>query len=362
MAMTTPNRSSTESSCQMTKIERNGCPDFEGRIENNNPGPAATLVQEACDAIYVANAPTDTVAVPVGPRVGDKQPAWIEDRPGGPAANGGRVFVAAGRTCGVVCVQAEEWVEPCRRQFARLGIKAFVQGRPNTSPARSVLVPNGKPRCYWVYPDRIHPPIRMREVVGRPTAEVQASKVTIVGPMAQPDDEAIEVHAHFAANARRAVLQPHPDLLRHRAFGSVAREFDLVVLNFHEAGVLPGLAASIEERAIRLQAVLGEEVDFIITNSAAPGLGWIAGHWWPFEPPQVPVVSDVGPADAFTARFVIERILNGLPPPVALAAAVDTAARWVSGQPLSGPTGNGDALEGTWRSATLSRSCAEVAL
>jgi fructose-1-phosphate kinase PfkB-like protein len=85
-------------------------------------------------------------------------------------------------------------------------------------------------------------------------------------------------------------------------------------------------------------------VDFIITNGAAPGLAWIAGHWWPFEPPQVPVVCNVGPGDAFTASFVIERILRAQPVAVALAEAVDTAARWVSGQPPFSQPGNGEPL------------------
>jgi sugar/nucleoside kinase (ribokinase family) len=341
----------------------NACPKLKGSNETHNTSAAVTLVREACDVFYVANTTLDCIAKPLGSPTGSKHPCQVEARAGGPAANGGQVFVANGYRSGVIGLQGAEWAETCRQKFNELGVESFiVKQKKGHSGALTLAFPDGAPGAFELYTQRMSPNLRLWELDRRLRRRIQRASIVVVGPMAAPDKETLSLLRWIPGNALYSVLQPHPDLVAHEAFAEIAALYDLVVLNASEAARLDPATNDVAMLALRLRHNLGQETAFIVTNGPDRGLAWLEAHWWPLDPPTVScLVSDIGAGDVLTASFIAEYRLKGRPVRDALDAALLTAARWVSGQPLTvaGPN-NGEFNDGAFGRGSY--SWAETAL
>jgi sugar/nucleoside kinase (ribokinase family) len=318
---------------QATKT--NACPDCDCRTEDKDKSPAATLVEDSCDAVYVANAPLDFIALRVASVLGHNHPCHVEVRPSGPAVNGGQVLVANGYQCAVVCLQGQEWAEICRHKFNALGLQSFIIERNGHSGAVTLGVPNGHHGTFDLYTQRMSPNFRLSELTEPLLRRIRSASTVLVAPMPAPDEESLQVLRLFAAYAQYSVLQPHPDLVGHEAFSDVASHFDLVVMNAGTAELRDPAINDLAVLALRLGHDLGERTSFIVTNGPGQGLAWIEGHWWSFDPPTSSrVVIQTGAGDVFTGSFITEYRLKGRSPRAALDTAAETASRWACGQPV----------------------------
>lgn len=63
---------------------------------------------------------------------------------------------------------------------------------------------------------------------------------------------------------------------------------------------------------------MGEGADIIVTNGPYRGWAFLRGNCYPFEPPTVPMVREIGAGDAFVAEFTIQNVLKSQPLRVAL--------------------------------------------
>ena len=162
----------------------------------------------------------------------------------------------------------------------------------------------------------------------------RSSRIAIVGPMSAPDADTRAMMAEVAEASAFSALVPHPDLLRSADFfAEVAASFDYVQMNASEAHALfPEAAEGILPLAVKLRGLLGNGIEFAITNGAKTGiLGTRDGHLHDISPPPVQAISDVGAGDAFLAAYVIHRVIRGQSSAAACAAATVLAAEWVAG-------------------------------
>jgi len=283
---------------------------------------------------FLSNPQLDWIVTQVTKTGGRKHPATFGPvHLGGAGSNGARVAMAEGICPAIIGVQGEDVIELVQAKLRDMGVLSYLFGR-HDGTGITFGMPNGKPGQFDLYVQRPTPPIRLSELVGAPADLVRNVRAMFMGPVSTPDDETMEVHKHVAELAAYSVLQPHPDLIRSKSFCEIAQNFDFLALNASEARILDPSVEDTDRLALRLRGVIGEDVEFAITNGAARGLMWADGHWWEIAPPKVPTVNDVGAGDAFVVALVIERLFKGQSVPLALARAVETAARWVSGQPL----------------------------
>jgi sugar/nucleoside kinase (ribokinase family) len=251
--------------------------------------------------------------------------------------------LAAGVSCGVVCIQGTPWIPLIRQMMEAAGIRPYIIPRPGEGAALTVGVPNGKPGAVDLWVQRLTPNLRLAELNDEIVAALHAAEIVALGPMANVDGETLELHEFVAETAQRSVLVPHPDLIRHPRFGELAGQFTCVAVNGREAALLdPGTDDPVKH-ALRLQHVVGEEVELVVTNGPERGLIWAGGHWHWFEPPAVNVVNDAGAGDVFSTVFAIWRQRGALPLDAA-DRAMAAAARWISGQPLVSLTWSEHAL------------------
>jgi sugar/nucleoside kinase (ribokinase family) len=281
--------------------------------------------------VFIANAPKEMEAIPIGERVGPKQPVRFENRLGGVAGNAALVATVNRIQTHLVAVQARDEAEPCRQLARKSGLTPHITERDDEDAAISVSYPypNGHvgvrallvQRCRPITLDELMP---HRALLGR-------ARALVVGPLPIESDRdgagTLNLLKRLPGLAPRAhcALEPHLSLIRDPCFPEVASLYRYVQMNADESHNLP-VAGSLPDRIAYLRDVLGDEIDIAITNAGHRGLTWSDGREWPITPIAVSVVSDVGAGDAFCTAWVIARAFFG----AEAAAALDYALRAVA--------------------------------
>ncbi len=285
--------------------------------------------------LSVANAPIDIKVTPVGKRIGSKRPVTIDLLPGGNGANGGQVAVVNEIGCGALAVQGEgEIAALARRLLEDRGLQPFIIERSGVREALTVALPNGKPGAYHLEVQRMAP-MTVSEFVRFRSMAVSPPDTLFLGPMPK-NEESLAFHIEVARFAPRRAIMVHPSMLRELPlFQEVGRLYQFVQMNYAEAAQLDPAAGDIEELACRVRYLLGERVDFAITNGAKDGLVWCDYRWWKISPQQVTrVKSDVGAGDVFGSAFCLARWYFHASPRAAVHYACRSSENWLAGRAL----------------------------
>lgn len=284
--------------------------------------------------MFVSNVPPDIRVTRTGTANGAKTPAKIEFSLGGTAGNGAPVALANGITCGVAGVQAAGFPAGWTRQLASAhGLVPFLTERQVNDPAVTVATENGKPGTFDLFVQRMSAPA-VHEVSPAARGAIIAAHAVLVGPM--PIATATCALFRFAARlSQYAAMIPHPTLTsRASTFAKVGKLFDYVQLNLAEAQLLDPAVSDLPRLACRVRFLLGESVEFAITNGDQRGLLWAEGHWFEIVPPPVTAVSDIGAGDAFASAYIIARRFLRVGPRKGLDYAIRVASAVVSGAAL----------------------------
>ncbi len=281
--------------------------------------------------MYVSNVQPDIRVIRAGTTSGAETPAKIDFRLGGMAGNGASVALANGITCGVAGVQAAGFPADWTRQLASArGLVPFLTDRRVDDAAITVATENGRRGSYDVFVQRMNA-LAVYEITSAARAAIIAAQAVLVGPM--PIATTTCALLRFAAQlSQYAALIPHPTLTcRTNIFAKIARLFDFVQLNFGEAQLLDSAAGDLPRLACRVRFLLGDRVEFAITNNSQRGLLWAEGHWFEIVPLPVSAVNGSDPGDVFASAYIIARRFFRVDPQRALDYAVRVAAAAVVG-------------------------------
>ena len=278
------------------------------RPSTNSDGRAQTLGRVTLASHLGISAPQiDIKDEPLGPRLGAKRPTRITCRLGGCASHGGCVAVANGIDCGVLGPQAAgHWADVCRDLARRDGLQPLIVEREGVPCGMTIAHPNGDGTLDLDVQ-------RMAPLTGAELAEFTEDAATrprsvFVGP-ALVDEDSRNLHAAITRLASSRALMAHPSLLRHnQQFSEIGKLYAYVQMNYAEACILDESTCDIAKLGCRARFLLGDQVDFAITNGPKRGLLWAEGRWYIIEPCVVrTVVSDIGAGDVWGAAFMIAR-------------------------------------------------------
>ena len=265
---------------------------------------------------------------PSGEPVGAKRPAQIALKAGGCPINIARALAPAGLRTGVFGVQARAFQPWIADEVALLGAVPLICPREDVLGA-SLVLPGGTTggRQLWVQ----RASLRLADFDRTIHSIIRKARVVVVGPIANTDDEALTILALAGSLAQCSVLIPHPNLVRHPRFATLARLFTCVILNSSEAALLTPNREGIEIPALRLRHIIGGNADCIVTNGIGRGLLWAERKWHDVLPHAVECASDVGAGDTFAAHYVAGRFVRGLSPAEALSQAISAVAEFLRG-------------------------------
>ena len=244
-------------------------PETRARFSRKNGKPVVRM-QDDCkpaEIAVVSSAPLDVLVHDIARGASAKHAASTSARIGGCGANLARAAARFGVRTALVTSQTPALAPMVQAEMAALGGVALFVDRPDGFPAITVGMPNGVPGTYELY-------VQRRPLFQCDVAEFmdvfRSSRIAIVGPMAAPDADTRAMMAEVAEASAFAVLVPHPDLLRSADFfAEVAASFDYIQINASEARVLfPEAGEGILPLAVKLRALIGNGIEFAITNGA----------------------------------------------------------------------------------------------
>ncbi len=277
----------------------------------------------------------DVVSRPVGERTGSKRDAENSIRAGGAGPNGNRVAVANGIPSGVVGVQSADLRIACEELLRQDGIQPMIAVRPATHGAVTVAHPNGSPGTFDLEVQRMKP-MAVGEMTRAMCTAIRSANTLFVGPT-PVDADTRKYHEWLTLLGRRRALMAHPSLLADpNLFSDIGGRFNYVQMTHEESGLVdPSARGDLPKTACRVRFLLGDGVDFAITNGAKNGLAWIAGRWHQIVPsPVAIVVSDIGAGDVWGAAFFLAREHFSASPEAAIEYANRAAAAWVGGKKI----------------------------
>jgi sugar/nucleoside kinase (ribokinase family) len=198
----------------------------------------------------------------------------------------------------------------------------------------SIAHPNGTPGR-WDLDVQRSAPLTVDEVVNAVVTVEELPKSLFIGPTPL-NEEAMQFHSLVANLSPQRALMAHPSFLHHpQMFGDIGRLYGFVQMNYAEACVLDVTTRELEELSCRVRFLLGESVDFAITNGPDRGLLWAEHDWYEILPCEVHnIVCDIGAGDVWGAAFMLARWYFGANPKEALSYANLAAAACISGRSI----------------------------
>jgi len=149
--------------------------------------------------------------------------------------------------------------EAYRTLVAPLGLKTFTTIRADGLESIAMAFPNGEPGTYEQYIQRSK--VREEDVHGEAQLALDAAEAAVVGPIADPDEDTIQLYRRIAASVPLKGLLPHETLLSHECFPEIGELFDYVQINGDEARRLDSSTDDVDLLALRFRHLLGDHTE-----------------------------------------------------------------------------------------------------
>jgi hypothetical protein len=217
----------------------------------------------------------------------------------------------------------------CRRRGRQIQVSPRFVDPIGAAPGRTADLPENLSGILHLL-DREEGSCDNREAIAAAVVALRTAGAVIAGPLSPDDANAPGLLPHLAdlAGGAYRALRPHRELIVHPGFAQVARRFQYIQMNHHQARALGAGASDIGILAQRLRRLQGDPGEFAITAFSSRGLLRADDAWWEIAPIGDGNVNLSMAKPVFCMAWVVARRFRraGAAEALAYARAVATAA------------------------------------